>query len=206
MSPHVFDEERLVHTLRRLPAESRVTFSAACAERLAPAYVEYSQRTSRGDATTLLQILARLWSDLESGTSDAARLRGDLDRCMSLIPRADNGPWIQEQPAAEDAAAALAYALRCRQEGESQDAAWAARRAYDAIDYFVSTHENIVGNQAVAQRLAHPLVQAELFRQQRDLDELLSAGFEPPHAVVTRLRERARMESATVFGHSRTAD
>ena len=56
-------------------------------------------------------------------------LQQNIDLSMELIPQDDEEPWIPGQAWAEDAAVAVVYALRTRQNGKSQDAAWAARRA-----------------------------------------------------------------------------
>jgi hypothetical protein len=53
---------------------------------------------------------------------------------------------------------------------------------------------------AEARVLAHPIVQAELARQRRDIDELDSAPAQDLGAVVARLRDRAKVEAASFFG------
>lgn len=126
-----------------------------------------------------------------------------IERCMSLIPREDEGPWIEQQAAAEDAGTALAYALRCRKTGESQEAAWAARCCYEALDHFVINRDDIDVNEAGAEAavVADPLVQAELARQQRDLDALRLHGEEKN--IAARLRLRAIAEASLVLGDRR---
>ena len=116
---------------------------------------------------------------------------------MKLIPQEEEGPWIPEQADAEDAGAAVAYALRCRQNGRGQEAAWSARRAYEALDRYVINREDIDVNVpgAETQVLAHPLVQAELTRQLRDLQDLATG---PDTAL--RLQARAATEGASFFG------
>jgi hypothetical protein len=79
--------------------------------------------------------------------------------------------------------------------GDSQASAWAARRAYEALDHHV-THRLGIDNEARA--AGHPAVQAELIRQRRDLDELHAANEDPADAIL-RLRDRARQEASGVF-------
>jgi hypothetical protein len=121
---------------------------------------------------------------------------------MCLIPSEDEGVWIQEQAAAEDAGAAVAYALRCRQNGRSQEAAWSARRSYEALDHYVATQENIDMDipGAEARVLAHPLVQAELAHQRRDLDDLANVDEPSRMRATERLRRRAEMEGSSFRG------
>jgi uncharacterized protein YjaG (DUF416 family) len=179
--------------IEQLPNPLRGAFAAACAERLLPAYHKFLARSNRGDPCILEQILTRLWKDLSGEPMSEAETEAQIDACVELIPREDDGPWVAEQAAAEDAVAALAYALRCRRSGLAKEAAWAAGRAYEALDDYVINHEDVDTNIAGAEArvLAHPLVQAELARQQRDLDELLAGTI-----TIDRLRERSRAEAA----------
>src|SRR5882724_3878028 len=135
-----FDEMELSERLEQLPRPLRAAFAAACAERLLPAYDRFSTQTKTGDALTLEQILRRLWIDLSGEAMSDEEVERQIQACMELIPKEDDGPWVPEQAAAEDAAAALAYALRCRQNGLAKEAAWAARRAYEAVDDYVINH------------------------------------------------------------------
>jgi hypothetical protein len=161
----------------------------------------------------------------------ADEVQQNLDRCDSLIPGEDEGEWGTEQAQGggvptiedtlaaararaaeavnameaqgEDAAAAVAYAYRCRQNGAAQEAAWAGGRAYEALDNWVINTEHIDTNQSGAEErvLSHPLVQAELGRQRRDLEELLGVRNEGAIAdAVAQLRDQAKAEASTVFG------
>jgi hypothetical protein len=53
-----YDEPALVRDLARMDCASRVAFAAACAERLFPAYVEFCERTDRGNREGLAESLA----------------------------------------------------------------------------------------------------------------------------------------------------
>jgi uncharacterized protein YjaG (DUF416 family) len=187
-----FNEMELAERIEELPRPVRAAFAAACAERMLPAYHRFSARSNRGDPRILEQILTRLWTDLSGEPMSEAETEAQIDACMELIPREDDGPWVAEQAAAEDAVAALAYALRCRRSGLAKEAAWAARCAYEALDDYVINHENVDTNisGAEAKVLAHPLVQAELTRQQRDLEELHRGAI-----TIDRLRERSKAEA-----------
>lgn len=191
----VFDEAELVRELEELALQSRVAFAAACAERLLPAYAAFSALANRGDAPALAEMLARVWQDLLGQKLEPDELQADVDRVMRLIPGEDEEPWLDNQPSADDAASAVAYTLRALQRGDSQEAAWAARRAYEALDYYV-THQ--LGIDDEARVAGHPAVQAELLRQRRDLDELHAASEEPADRIL-RVRDRARNEAGGVF-------
>jgi len=109
------------------------------------------------------------------------------------LQRVADGPWSEYQTTAQDAASALAYALRCRRNGEADESAWAARRAYETIDNYVINHEGIDTNEPGTEMLvlSHPLIQAELTRQNRDVEELRRGAIR-----IECLEERSKAESA----------
>src|SRR5437899_3237933 len=121
----LFDEPQLVRSLERLPRELRVVFAASCAERLISTYDSYSNRTGRGDTAALRGILNRLWDDLSGHRMTEGEVHAKIRACEDLHPREEDRPWVPEKDYAEDAVAAAAYALRCRENGSSQEAAWA---------------------------------------------------------------------------------
>jgi uncharacterized protein YjaG (DUF416 family) len=199
-----FNEQWLIAKLDELSPRLRVLFAAIAAEKLSPAYLKYSHRAGRGDPTALSAVLERLWRDIEGERMDSEQVQDSLELVIKLIPREDDSSWIPEQASAEDATAAVAYALRCRENGQSTESVWAARRAYEAVDHFVITKTGIDisrpgANEAV---LSSPLVQAELARQRRDVDELLATYQGDVVNLAQRMRKRALAESKIIFSGS----
>lgn len=92
--------------------------------------------------------------------------------------------------------------LRTRLTGEAQEAAWAARVAYEAIDNYVIKKEGINTNipNGEPRLLSRPLVQAELGRQERDLCELLASIGGDAGRMLRQVRDRARAKAAVFFG------
>lgn len=189
-----FDEKELSRQIERLSKEHRVAFAAACAQRLIPSYERFSKKTGKGNYPSLVNTIEDLWKSLTNGQAVEKDIDERISTCMDLIPGEDDEPWITEQACAEDAASALAYALRCLRTGESQEAAWAARRAYECLDHYVINSEKIDTNVSGAevQVLSHPLIQTELGRQQRDLNQLVNRS-----VTIEQLKERAQFESAS---------
>jgi len=196
-----FNEESLKSELSRIAAPLRVVFAAAVAERLLPAYVTFSHKTGRGNPDLLTQILERLWGNIAGIEMSPEQLQQNIDLSMELIPQEDEIPWAPDEAWAEDAAVAVVYALRTRQNGKSQDAAWAARHAWAALDDFVITQEDIDPSSpgAEEQIISNPLIQAEFMRQQRDLRELVAVDRQDESAVVQKIRQRAKAKSISVF-------
>jgi uncharacterized protein YjaG (DUF416 family) len=196
---HVFhyDEPATVARLEALPERLRVTFALLAASRIAPSYDRFHSRTGRGDARAFRALLERLWRDVEGDEMGTAELEASVARAKQLMPSEDEGWDDMERPYAEDAAAALAYALRARMTADPQEASAVSRRAYDAIDDFVQ-RMNSATNLDEAAILSHPLVQAELARQHRDLNDLATTTAGRPE--LARLRERSEEESRSFFG------
>jgi hypothetical protein len=115
-----------------------------------------------------------------------------IDRATELLPGEDHRPWVLEQGAAEDAVSAVLYSLRSRQSGLPEEAGWAAAVACDALDDFVINRDDIDTNVpgSEARLVADPLMQAELTRQQRDLEQLLQGM-----TTVQGLQERSKLEA-----------
>jgi uncharacterized protein YjaG (DUF416 family) len=191
-----YDEAATVARLEKMAPQMRVLFALQAAQRLLPAYRQYAQTTGRGRPEVIEGIADRLWRDLGGNVMDEAELAQVTEEVMELIPD-ENESWDEEtQPYAEDAAAALAYALRGRRNGDPQEAAWAARRAYEATDHLVMAATNAtLGGPAARAIIANPMIQAELRRQQRDLLELSRMGEVLSQDVVLELRKRAEHES-----------
>jgi uncharacterized protein YjaG (DUF416 family) len=188
-----FDEVSLVKKLARLASDKQAAFAAACAERMRLGYQSFSATTGRGSLSELDRILERLWNDLQGSPMAPSELRKEIAAALDLVPREDDGAWVTEQAAADDAASGLVYALRCRSTGSPQEAAWAARRAYEALDHWVTNSEKIGDPVDEKKVISHPLIQAELARQQSDLEEL-----EKNNSSFALLRRRA-IENASVF-------
>jgi uncharacterized protein YjaG (DUF416 family) len=197
-----FSRYQLTRKLNRLPSMLRVVFSAACAERLLPAYITFSSLAGQGEPETLTRILARLWEDIAGDPMTGGEIQSNVGTCMGLIPPGDDEALHVETAYAEDASVAVVYALTCRQSGNSEEAMWSAQRACSAIEHFTTSREKFVPKPVSdpSRVYAHPLIQAELARQRRDLDELLRVADEDVREIAARFRDRAKAESKIFFG------
>jgi uncharacterized protein YjaG (DUF416 family) len=199
----VYDEGFNVQLLKQLPTPLRVGFALLCALRILPRYRRFHSVTGRGDPVALEAIVERLWKDLCGDKMSDDELKRTAERCLALVPSEEDGWDEVTQPLAEDAAAAVAYAVRGRMTGEPQEAAWAARRVYESIDRYVFAMTGLSQGDPNDELtvLSHPLVQAELARQQRDLEDLrrfTSSGFS--QSDLRQLRDRSQSESASFLG------
>jgi hypothetical protein len=156
----LFDETMLISRLDALAPRERAAFALACARRLEP-----SLRSDTQTEDLVRACLALL---------EASVLDDDLPRVGSseALARLENSPDLDTDPVAS-----TCFALRTLLHGASQDAAWAARRAYDARDQLVWDELGLQFSDPGAEErvLAHPLMQQELRAQREDLNAL-SAG------------------------------
>ncbi len=196
-----FDEQGLRHDLDRLPPRSRLAFAASCAERMVEVYRRFlAQRGQPDRAGDCDHALQYVWSHIlrpsEGGTAE--RLLADI---MALIPDQDALGWTPLTAYGEDALSALAYCVSCLKTGDAQDAVWAARRVYEALDSFVTNRDNVAPSEPGAETriLGDPMIQAELKRQARDLDDLGRLGDTLSARFLDDLRQRSAREPAMLI-------
>ena len=119
-----YDERRLLADLSGLSVERQAAFGASCAERLFPAYLKFHEESAAGNPAALRTALDRLWADLVGEQMTGDELKALADQCEALVPEEDES-WTEQAGLAQHAAAAAAYALRCRTAGDAQEAACA---------------------------------------------------------------------------------
>lgn len=161
-----YDETDLAMRLSALSAPARTAFAGACSCRIATA------AALRGSDMHLAFQAIDLIRDFSAGRPIAKldELEAEL---IASIEGEDDAPGF-DASIVEDALAAASYALRCAADGDPMNAAWAARRAYEAVDRYAGLRQNETAftDQVEAAILSHPLVQSELQRQRRDVDDL----------------------------------
>ncbi|MBT2555480.1 DUF416 family protein [Arthrobacter sp. ISL-5] len=131
----IYDEPALTARLGQLDHPAKIAFSAACAQRLMPLFVRYAKKTGTdAQAQRLGEILSTAWEAASGGPVD---VRG-LDSMAASFGPSDDAEWVFEMGYAQNAAAAVAYAIRTCLSDDPQEAAWAARQLYEAADYAIS--------------------------------------------------------------------
>lgn len=172
----IFDEKTLVESLNLLSKESRVAFAASSASRLVAAYENFHQRTGLGNPETIRVALNNVWRGVFGEKDIELQLRTNLEAVMKLVPE-ENNSWSPLHAYADDAVSAVAYAIRAAVTGDAQEAAWAAKRVYEAVDeYVITQNESFLSGKGSEQEIINdPLIQQELDRQGDDLKALLSS-------------------------------
>jgi len=186
---HGYDEAVLVAELATMPAGHQLAFAAAVATRQLESYEWYARRFCPGAIARPREIAMMLWSEPSNERHDWAECLAEV---LGLMPEESN-EWTVFHSLAEDALASLAYAVRALLTADPQEAAWAARRGYEAVDQAAIRLMGIhPGTQEAEQAiLEHPLVQQELGRQRRDL---LLIATDPGVDALAALRDQALAE------------
>lgn len=168
-----FDENALVGELGALSSRARIAFAAAAATRQLCNYERLAHESEADREQRPREIAAQLWTDLRAAAVDRAAWSARLDEVMSLLPE-ESDDWVIGHALADDALSSLAYAIRCLLTPEPQEAAWAARRAYEAADQaairVLGVQPGLPNTEATIK--SHGFVQRELARQRNDLSLL----------------------------------
>jgi hypothetical protein len=165
-----FDYELTEARLRKLPIRASASFALICARRLAL-------------LAPNRHLLAEQAREVALGLLNP-QSRGNPD-AESVLRQLESSPELDR-----DDVAASFYALASVARSDAKAAFWAAQRGYDAADTAAQdTMEFSVFTEDVeAALLSHPLVQAELSAQAREL-ALLEQHPEYPLLVVERAGE-----------------
>jgi hypothetical protein len=166
-----------------------------------PGYSRFASRDFKPNPQRAAKILDELWSDIENGSSDPGKLKRDVETCKTLIPDDDVSYFVGYEYV-EDSMCSLMYAVESELKEGAEEAVWAAERAQESLFGFV---ESLVGNaesRADMVRIdAHPLMQAELRRQEADLADLQTAAKSPGREaeIIARIRRRAQTDAEFFF-------
>lgn len=185
-----FDETTLVNDGNSLTPELRIAFAALAAERIMPGVDGLAGGPGDSISVQARSILDAVWARLgEDG--QPSYVRQQIESCMALLSQHAES-WGSSRPFAEDALSAIAYTLRCESTGMATEAAYAARRGYEAVDKYVVQQLDVDLNSPGAEKivLADPRIQAELQFQRTDMRALQQLGSTAGLAVAA-LRQRA---------------
>jgi uncharacterized protein YjaG (DUF416 family) len=192
-----YNESELICKLNDLTPQQRTAFAALVAERLVSATAGLYAGDGRSIELELTDVLDGVWAKLVTGSAFQSSEK-QVEHCTSLFP-ADPDSSSATGAFVEDAISAVIYALRSMHSGSTQEAAWAARRGYEAVDRYVINSEGCsTGDPHAEQQILNsPRVQLELQRQLEDLEELTSLGPIVSEQQYSRLRANARANANT---------
>jgi hypothetical protein len=151
---------------------------------------------------TLNNGILSIWNYLSHGDGGEIYYKQIIDNLISIIPNEDEGFKETFYFILEDAIAATAYTLRGIVTGEVQECVWAARRVYESLDRFETIRLGVRGYDSLSESLIlnSDIIQIELSRQERDINELLSPDRDIEKLV---LNSKGRAESELAIPQDR---
>src|SRR5437660_2822044 len=130
-----YDEDDLAKRLSALSSRARASFACACAERLMPSFRWSCLTTGSGNYEVVRQALDMAWA--VGAPRQSAELDAMRNRVMEAAPNAGDPELFPGAAVAQNAVAAVCYALEACLTDEVQPAVWAARQLYEAADAVV---------------------------------------------------------------------
>lgn len=189
-----FDHARTRAALARLQIHQQLAFGAACCERMLPNYETFRREVGWGDAAPLRRALDDLWLVCEGEAPPETELRDRLSQCETCAPDADAFESLHVA-AAQDAVLAICAVLDFVLDHDLDRLVSTPQLATDSVDLVVQEREDMdSADPRLEQKIvAHPLMQQELVRQQRDLADA-SRIARGDAAALLALRRRAQAE------------
>ena len=176
-----FDRRALLQQISAVSPVRRLIVSASCAERLIPFYEQFWVKHGAGPSL-YRKSLNMIWNYLEHGVDQERKYIEEVRAAaFKNVPDEDELP--PEVNYAQDAAIAVTRAIDVWLTGDPNWVAACLELCYDVVDNFVMNRlapdGAILAEDEVAV-LRHPIVQAELARQQRFFSRMQPRGRREP--------------------------
>jgi uncharacterized protein len=194
-----FDEERLMIALLKLESRKRIVFGAACCERMLHNYQRFMEDARWGDFDSLRLAVDAIWRRGGGQLTEPFELRGFLAKCEEGAPHSENFDSLYTT-LAQDAVFAVCNAIDFLLGEEIESIVSVGRYSTDSVDFFVQEQEAMLSQDPDLEDkiLKHPLMQQELLRQKRDLEELQSLDISDSGALLG-FRTRAQDEHILIL-------
>jgi hypothetical protein len=141
-----------------------------------PLYAWFHEASGQGDPAVLRAALDTVW-DLVLGLPAPDDLSQLQDAAESLVTDDEDPEWVDQTAYAQNAAAAVAYAVRTWISDDPEDAVLAATQLYEAADYAAQQEIDLNAPGAEDTILGQPIVQQALKGIQEDLQSVTKASF-----------------------------
>lgn len=190
-----FNDVRVRDALSRLQPHQQVAFGASSCERMLPNYKSFMREAAWGDLEPLRGALDLVWSGHTAARPPKEVLSALAFRCEQTAPDSDDFKSFYVS-SAQDAVFAVCALIDFLIEEDLDHLIRVPRLSTDSVDLFVQELEHMNPSDPLREKkiLEHPLMQQELKRQMRDIDEAGRILLGDEEALL-RLRTRAQQES-----------
>jgi hypothetical protein len=187
----------------RLPTDLKAALAAACTQRHTEVYRDYARRTGTPTSAAFENLLNAIWEKIRCRQVHGAKEHSEWQRrAERLYPDYTAKPNFY-RGRAQIAVLALMHSNNVLWTQKAQDTCSAAHETFMSFRHFLT---NAIGRtpqidlgkpNATERTFAHPLIEAEHRRQERDLHEVQQALLQPGTipAVVDELRRRSAVEA-----------
>ncbi|WP_437622383.1 DUF416 family protein [Sorangium sp. So ce1151] len=193
-----FSDEQIFKLTSSLAPHQQLAFGAACCERMLPNYQTFMREADWGNVVPLREALDTAWVACDSERIADAQLRDLLSKCEECAPNSESFTSIYTS-SAQDAVFAICSLLDFLLDGDVARVVSSARFSIDSVDLVVQEREAMDPRDPLREHkiFTHPLMQQELLRQQRDLEEARHIA-QGDRAALLAFRTRAQRESNLV--------
>jgi hypothetical protein len=187
----------------RLPIDLKAALAAACTQRQTEVYRAYTRRTGSGTSAAFDKLLNAIWDKIHHRQSLGKKEHMEWqDRAERLYP-GDQAKRDVYKGCAQIAVLGLLCTNNVLMTGNTEDTSNAAHEAFMSIYNSLTSSMgqkrqfDPLGPDATVKIFAHPLIEAEHRRQERDLLEVEHALLRPDTIpdVVHTLRKRSEIEA-----------
>jgi hypothetical protein len=167
----------------QLPVGLRAALAAACAQRQVEVYRTYARRTGASTSAAFDKILDAIWSQIHKG--QCFKTGEDTEARAERLYPGKEAKGDMYKGCAQIAVLSLLHSNYVLVTGKAEDTCSAAHEAFSCIRKFLVSS---IGKEPIINRRepdaferisAHPLMEAEVCRQQRDLRDVQQAFLQP---------------------------
>jgi hypothetical protein len=187
----------------QLPIDLKAALAAACTQRQTEVYRAYARRTGTRASAAFDNLLNAIWEKIHHRQALGAKEHTEWQHRAERLYPGDRAKRDVYKGCAQIAVLGLLYTNNVLKTGNTEDTTYAAHEAFMSIDNSLTSplgqkpQFDPRGPDADAKIFAHPLMEAEHRRQERDLFELEQAFLRPETIpdVVNILRKRSEIEA-----------
>lgn len=133
-----YDEARYLKRVSEMSRRNRVAWAAAAAELLLPTSNRIPDAVAPESVDSMRSELDHVWASLD----DPEAIPLGPSKAEALVPDEDQIGWTPGHGLLQNIAASVAYATRCADSGEAQQAIWAWRQVYEIVDLVNEARED----------------------------------------------------------------
>ena len=173
--------------------------AASTSQRFLNVISEYEKQAHLGYWNRTQQMNREIWNAILAKSFDEKYFQDHIAWIYPIIPGDQDEFWIDITPLFDDSICTMIYTFYTFVSDDSSNPSWVSECAFNCCYYYVELRED--AKDYSVDFTSDPVVQQELLRQQRDLQELTEFDYENCdeeawHKLVEHFRVRSENEPA----------